>query len=715
MRDGVLVAYFLIPEIIIKMKRRTFIQTSATAISLISASTLGVVGSVTNDGSAGKEIIDPIIPFRFYANRKEVMLSQMIAMREQYGLRRFLLTAPMDEVRLTGFPPPEVYREIGELVLFVKTELAPHDIEVGWWCAPSLRSGNGDFQYITDIDGSVSDASPCPLGQKFRETFSDNIATVVKISRPFMIQFEDDFELSWQPPTVKFGCFCPLHLAEFAKQQNKYYSRQELSDIFSRVNPQSIMLRRAWAELSRDSLAGFAGLIRDKVDRIAPETRISLCQSGSADFDGDFTEAVARAFAGKTRPAVRLYGSSYSSDDAASLPETMFHALYSRQHLPSDFEFYHESDTYPHTRFFMSAAKIKSLMTAAFAYRFDDSLFYATQYLDNPTEEAGYLGMFRLESGRFLALKQAVKNTRVEGCEIVYDPFGHVANPFTGKRPNLPSNAWVNITGRFGIPHTSLNGKVKLVSGNITETMDDEAIRKLLGGSVFLDGKADFNICKRGFGELLGTEVMQGKEADFCYEGIRNLGDFSNIHGSLMYNLIFAPAGSEGGSFFVLKPADKAEILSDFLDAAEKPVIPGMIRFKNKSGGRVAITAFDLNGNRSSTVFNYKKKELVRQTIEWLGNEQIPVFVKDLPNVFCIFNRSNEGNYAVVTLMSLCSDAFESFSLDVASEWQTAKLELLDKQGQWQTADKESSGRTIKVNAALILMTPVILKFTRKV
>ena len=695
------------------MKRRTFIQTTATTVTLVTANTLGALGSVTPNSSVGKDVIDPIIPFRFYSNRKEAMLSQMIAMRERYGLRRFLLTAPMDEVRLTGFPSPEVYREIGELVLFVKTELASHDIEVGWWCAPSLRSGKGEFQYITDIDGSVSDTSPCPLGPKFREIFSDNIATVVKISHPFMIQFEDDFELSWQPPTVKFGCFCPLHLAEFAKRQNKYYSREELIDIFSRVNPQSINLRRAWAELGRDSLAGFAGLIREKVDGIAPETRISLCQSGSADFDGDFTEAVTRAFAGKTRPAVRLYGSSYSSDDAASLPETMFHALYSRQHLPSDFEFFHESDTYPHTRFFMSAAKIKSLMTSALAYRFDDSLFYATQYLDNPTEETAYLGMFRQESARFLALKQAVKNTRVEGCEIVYDPFGHIANPFTGKRPNLPSNAWVNITGRFGIPHTSGSGKVKLVSGNITETMDDEAIRKLLAGSVFLDGKAAFNLCKRGFGELIGVEVSPGKGADFCYEGIRDPAGFSNIHGSLMYNLIFAPAGSEGGSFFVLKPEDKAEIISDFLDAAEKPVIPGTIRFKNKSGGKVAITAFDLNGNRSSTVFNYKKKELVRQMIEWLGNEQIPVFIKDLPNIFCIFSRSEKGDYAIVTVISLCSDAFDSFSLDVASEWQNAKLELLDKQGQWQTADKESSGRTIKVNASLTLMTPVILKFTR--
>lgn len=696
------------------MERRNFIQLSAASLAFLTANRLNALELNSGKMLGSKNLIDPIVPFRFYQNRKEAMLSQMIEMRQNYGLRRFLLTAPMDEVRLTGFPSPEVYRNIGELVKNVKKELAPYDIEVGWWCAPSLRSGKGSFQYITDIDGGVSDSSPCPLGTQFRETFSDNVATVVQIAHPFLIQFEDDYELSWQPPTVKFGCFCPLHLAEFARRQQRSYTREELLNIFNQVNPESMKLRREWAEMSRDSLASLASLIREKVDRIAPETRISLCQSGSADFDGDFTEAVTRAFAGKTRPAVRLYGSSYSSDDATTLPVSVFHALYSRQHLPSDFEFFHESDTYPHSRFFMSAAKLKCLMTAAFAYRFDDSLFYATQYLDNPLEEKGYLGMFRSEAARFSALKEAVKDTRVEGCEIVYRPFGHIASPYQGKRPENPNNAWVNITGKFGIPHTSVNGKVKLISGKVTETMNDDDIRKLLSGSVFLDGRAAYCLCKRGFGDMIGAEVSTGKQANFCYEGIRDLKNYTNITGNLMYNLIFAPAGSEGGSFFVMKPSNQAEIITDFLDAEEKPVIPGMLRFENKLGGRIAITAFDLTGNLSSTVFNYKKKELVRQTIEWLGKQPLPVFVKDLPNVFCIFNRSEAGNYSMITIINLSSDSVNSFSLDIAPELKGSTVELMNENGQWKSLATNTNTCTIKIDTELRLMSPVILKLTQK-
>lgn len=696
------------------MKRRNFIKASALGTGYLATHNLiasPIISETTKSAHLG---IDPIIPFNFFMDRKEKMLDQMLEMKQQFGLRRFLLTAPMDHVRLNGYPSPQVYQKIGEEVLYVKNQLAPHDIEVGWWCAPSLRSGSGaPFQNITDLTGDVIKVSLCPLDPKYMEDFSNNVATVVKISKPFMVQFEDDYELSWQPPEVKFGCFCPLHLDEFAKRQNKYYSREELANIFKEVTPESIRLRRAWAELSRDTLANLAALIRKKVDNIAPETRLSLCQSAVSDFDGDFTEAVTSAFAGKTKPAVRLYGSSYGSDHPQSLPNTVFHALYSKQHLPGHFECFHESDTYPHTRFFMSASKIRSLMTTVFSYGFDNSLFYATQYLDNPLEEKGYAEVFRSEVKRFNALKAAVGDCEVTGVEVVHRPFAHIVNPYTGSgRPRASSGAsWVPVLGRFGIPYTSKDGNVKLISGNMVDVMEDDEIKNLLKGGVLMDGDAAYSLYKKGWGELIGAnEVSIGEKPNFCYEGIRKTAGFSNVKGDLMYNLMFSLAGSESGSFFQLDPTHEAEIITDFLDAEEKPVIPGMYRFVNKLGGRVAVTAFHIEGNRSSGIFNYKKKEIISQVIEWLGNEPLPVFVKDLPNVFCVFNRSKMGGYAIITLISLCSDPCSSFSLKLAPEWKGRKIEELNEDGQWERVKYKSEGSFVKMDTPLSLMKPVILK-----
>ena len=128
-------------------------------------------------------------------------------------------------------------------------------------------------------------------------------------------------------------CIRDSHLNEFALMENKKYSREELLEIFRTVTPESVWLRRRWADLSRKSLVEFAKKVRSEIDKIAPDTRISLCQSGVSDFDGFFIEDVASALAGKTRPLVRLYGTNYSSFEDISIPETVFHALdvYKRQ------------------------------------------------------------------------------------------------------------------------------------------------------------------------------------------------------------------------------------------------------------------------------------------------------------------------------------------------------------------------------------------------
>ncbi len=690
------------------MERRNFIKLTSASSAFVASNGLFAIQNNKKTDSFHYSEINPIIPVRIFPNREDEVLSQIIELRTKYGLKRFVLLDPQKTVRFSGFPGTKVYSNIGERLLQIKNKLSPYGIEIGWECSATIKQGPGaPYQFLTGIDGRVSEISFCPLDPDFMEVLSNNISTVVSIAKPFMVIIEDDYTVRH----AGFGCFCPYHLAEFSRRQQQNYTREKLLEIFSEVTPESIKLRRAWAELSCDSLVSLADLIRHKVDKIAPETRILLCQPGSADFEGDITEPVTKAFAGKTRPAVRLYGTSYGQDNAENLPETIFHALYNAQRLPKEFELYHESDTFPHSRFFMSSSKIKSLMTAAFAYGLDDSRFHPVQNTDNLLEEVGYMEMFKKEINRFKALKEAVKNCIIDGCEIMYDPFEHIVDAY-GKG-GTKRYAWANITGRLGIPHTSFGGKVKMVSGNTVDLMNDDEIMKLLSSSVFLDGKAAYSLCKRGFKDMIGSDVIPGVQPEFYYEGIRDDAGFKDINGKLMYNFLIFVVATEGGSFVQLKPLEGAKILTDFLDGDENRVTPGMIRFQNKLGGRVAITAFDLNNNSSSAVINYKKKEIMRQTIEWLGAEPLPVFVKDLPNIFCILNRSRLNDYAIAVIISLCSDPFNSISLEVAPEWLDAKLEHLSINGTWDKIKVETQNHKIKVTTPVTLMNPVIIKFNK--
>jgi len=680
------------------MKRRNFIATTALGSSFLASGGLFTAFDPVLPENRIDDSINPIIPIEIFPNFENEIISDIVALNKRYGFRRFLIVGPSKEYRYTGFPDKQVFRDLGDQILNVKKQLTGNDIEIGWWCTTTIRIGKGQFQSIIRADGSIAEEACCPLDLNYRTTFSNNIATVVQIARPFLVNFEDDFHLNG-------GCFCPLHLNEFAKRVNRYYSREELQSVFHLKTPENDQLLQAWGELGRDSLAGLAASVRESVDEITPETRLCLCQSGASERDGNFTEAVTKAFAGKTRPIVRVFGSSYFSDDPLNIPKTIFNPLYQRQHLPDNFELIHESDSFPHTRFFMSGNKLKSLLTAAFAYGLDDSLLYINQYLENPLEEEGYREMYREEVNRFNALKSAVRECSVEGCEIL-------------RKPGTSIN-WVNITGRHGIPHTSNGGKVKLVSGDFIDQLDDNEITGLLKGRVFLDGQAAFLLGKRGFSELTGVEVSSREDTVLppFYEGICKPENFPNVNNRLMYNYLWAFNKGNKDAFYQIKALAGAEVLTEFLNSRNEPFFPALTRFKNKYNGRIAVMAYNLSDNyvntQSISLFNYSKKEMLRQLIEWLGDEPLPVFVRNTPNTFCIFNRAKTNDYAIVVLTGLNSDTFDSLSLDVAPEWANSEFELLNHDGKWEPVPVEILNRTIKINTSLSLMDPVVLKFTK--
>jgi hypothetical protein len=244
-------------------------------------------------------------------------------------------------------------------------------------------------------------------------------------------------------------------------------------------------------------------------------------------------------------------------------------------------------------------------------------------------------------------------------------------------------------------------------------------VENLLMGSVFLDGSAAFLLSKRGYSKLIGAELSSREDTILppFYEGISDPEKYANIKNRLMYNYVWAFNSGNKDAFYQIKALANAEIVTEFLNSKNQSLFPAMIRFKNELGGHVAVMAYDLNDNyintRCISIFNYPKKELMRQTIEWLGGEALPVFVKQIPNTFCIFNRSKSNDYAIILIMGLSSDSFDSFSLDVAPEWINSQFKLLNSNGEWANVQTEKKDRTIKIKAELSLMDPVILMLTK--
>lgn len=313
--------------------------------------------------------------------------------------------------------------------------------------------------------------------------------------------------------------------------------------------------------------------------------------------------------------------------------------------------------------------------------------------------------MYRAEAKRLSALKEAVASCDVSGCEIIHNPFSHIASPYGGEGGHRGrNNAWIHVLGRMGIPYTTKGGKVKMLSNNISDSLTDEEIKSLLSGSLVIDGQAAEALFNSGWGKWLGLANVQ--KLDTSTE---------------------VGFGTERTDKYVLTPSDKAQSVQSLSshsvlnwvggdisqDNKQGSSNPDLVLFENELGGRVAVFALSLSDNHSSQVFNYKMKGWLRQVVEWAGNEPLPLFVKNQPNAFCIFNRERAGKYGIATVISLSSDLFDTFELDVAPGWSNGKVERLNERGQWVPAEISKTGSGFIVKEPLAYLTPLFLKFSK--
>lgn len=638
------------------------------------------------------------------------LIENLVDLYRKTGFNKFILSGPSKGWRSVGYPPKSCFEQIADEIIECQKAVQAYGIQLGWWHTLTLKSGKSQFQRIVTIEGKDMARSACPLDPGFRKRFAADVALVAEKAKPSMIIFEDDYAINCHGG---YACFCDLHLREFAERLGVYYSRKELRKQLTLNTDEAISLRLKWGELSKDSLVGFAQCVREAVDRVTPWMPIGSMQPGCADYDGDSTRAVAEALAGEHHtPFVRLYGTSYSNDDLTDLPQNIFHALYSKQHLPEKFTIYHESDTYPHNRFFMSAGKMKSLMATAYSYAFDGSIFQVRQHLDMSNEEEGYYKMFINEQPRFNAIRKITGKCVVSGCGILYDPLGFCKNMDK-------DNNWVRAFAHFGIPYTTNESQVNVLSGTLPEAFSDKEINAMLKNGLLIDGEAARRLCKRGFSKDIGVMVEgeYGNEipGDICSKERIHDEFLTNNTGKLMDGCFaYSPYGN--GTLFKLKPmtAD-TEIMTDLSDFKGKCFGIGMTRYENTQGGRVAVMAMSVKNNLSSSLFNYRRQRLIQQLIVWLGENNI-VYVKERAKILCILNlpseRFRKEFLGVVTLINLSPDNCESVELRVPDKWrENCKIKYLNNEGIWENVSNEYKDESIKIIHPVSIGEPVYLMF----
>lgn len=612
----------------------------------------------------------------------------VIDQNKLYGFTKFVFIAPGKGWRSTVTPPIEHYEKLAHTYVQIQEILAPYNLECGWWCTTTIKSGpSDDFNLIVRVDGSTSPFGNCPLNPDFRKYFSSCVAKFAQIAKPSFIFFEDDYSVH---ASSDYGCFCEHHLNEFARRQRRYYSRDELREIFTSDSEDRFELIRAWRELMRDSLVGLSEAVRNAVDVKTPEIPIGYMQAGSADTDGDCTEAVCRALAGPNHvPFSRLFGTFYNGGDTKEIPEMLFHPLYSKQHINGKFKFYHESDTYPHTRFYTSGKQMRTMMAAAYSFGFDGSTFQTQQLSDNPNEDPAYGKMFARERKKFNALNHVAKQCDLRGVEVGYDPFWNTADhSYRALRP-----FWTKSLCMFGIPFQSLESDVVFWDDIQAKRRSDEEVIAVLSKNLFLDGAAAKELYERGYGEYLGVSIGENLSVgryvyDLGAHDIIRDGFAVDSVGRTMHPAHGYSCKGNGHLLKITVTDPACEILSDEYTFESNYVGPTMTRFVNKLGGKVVIMGMTIEGNGSQALLNYRRQKLMQEQLVWCCDKY--AFAKDDPGVYVIMNEAKDedcGFKGMLTLINLCEDELDEVKLHLPPEWRGCEYRILDRNGIWNKAE----------------------------
>ena len=660
----------------------------------------------------------PMVPVMLSAETDENLVRDLRRMREEFGLKRFILVGPSYWRRL-GRADLACYEQIGRRIADIRSALADTDVQIGWWCDPTFHACPSEpWQRIMDCDGNRAEAI-CPLDAGHTADFARKLCAGLRIGRPNPIFIEDDFTLSNHGGlNAMKGCFCPLHMKAYEKKVGRAYSPKEVAEMFRRPTKANEPLRQAWADISRESLVGFAAAVRREIDKVAPGTRVCQCQSGFVDIDGDSTEAVARAWAGRNRPLSRLFGAGYWDENPPmNVAANVAHVFWSAQHLPADFELLHETDAYPHTRFYNSSLFLVSEFAGAMMAGVHDSYYYCLQYTDDPISDTGYVARMREFAPRFAAARDLRFGGRPVGVRMVYTPKeAYMVRETTRPASSGMLTASTVFLSKLGFPIvTREDAPVATLFGNTANVLSDDEIRALLAGGLFLDGEAAEILTKRGFADLIGAVAADdvGTKIEYASERILDPAE-STFRGRGIFVRRMKSKPIIGWTpkhsvVAALEPKPGAVAWSAFFDVNKREVAPAVLYFENALGGRIGVMAQSVDVTPPHmSLYTPRKQELFHHLFEKLSQGRIAVRAPKTPNTFVL--ASEKDGELLVMVNNLAGEPREDVVLEFSKEWWDGKIERLATDGSWRELGSVTASARLN-----FVCEPMVPEFVRVV
>ena len=511
--------------------------------------------------------------------------------------------------------------------------------EVGAWLWSFTMQENHPFTYMVDWDGvplhNGGNISPqvCPTDKSFLNFAGDYIENLAKCGVDIIL-FDDDLrygDLGYKTP----GCLCKNHVAAINEILGKSYKRKEIAELLG--NGGNIEVRNAYLKANGNAFKGFARAMRDAVDKVDPDIRIGFCCCMSAwDIDGTNAAELARIFAGKNRPLVRLSGAPYWSANIAKAVEyTRMESVWTRD---GDIEILGEGDVFPRPRTRCPAVYLEAYDTALRASGVTDGILkYALDYFSNPNYETGYREFHERnrylysEISKYFSGKSSV-GVRIYESMKKFADMNYSVPPLQSERCDYLSRSVAGAAFSYCSIPTVYEG-----SGVCSVAFGENA------RSIPVD------LIKNGLiTDAVGAKILMSRGIDV---GIKELNGKNHPADTELFlennNRIYA----EGITVYEISLMPKAEILS--YTETEDGNIPMSFRYQNANGFKFLVFNFGQLNDQTNVLRHYARSKQIVDSVSWFGRK-LPAYSYKNPGLY--LQCKSDSKSMTVGAWNCCAD-----------------------------------------------------------
>ena len=537
---------------------------------------------------------------------------------------------------------------------------------IGHHCE-DLDEGLGErYTYMTNISGEVCRGSYCMRNPDYLREYVVPCYTALAEAKPDFIWVDDDIRYGHMP--IGFGCFCDHCIETFNRKMGTVYTREELRDA---LNRQDVPLRKAWLDHNSEAICGIFRVIGQTVRAIDPDIQLGF-MTGERYFEGYQFAAYAEALSenGKYEIMWRPGGGSYVDYCYDEIVKKSEETGRQNAYLPDYVTVVqYELENFPYQ--LIKKTPVSTALETAWSMTVGCT-GGAFNMLPSETGEPienieGHLKEIERIQPMYRLLNEKVGGRQPDGISAAWRIDDQAAVP-EGEFFTAYGDMYASFAREFfdfGLPQCYVPEKavVKVLHNNATVHWNDEEIKDLLSGGVYMDAGALDALNKRGFGEYTGFEIEKTVPVDAheCYtghalnEGIEG--------GQRNCRQAFNP----GDSYALAPTADNAQCLAQLMDYHNRILAEcshGL--YENSIGGRICVGGY----YPFAWVSDHRKiKQLKRLMIELSGGK-LPSYVD---SVCRIRNHTFvDGDKCIVTLLNHTNQPLENVRVAVRTEKEEA-------------------------------------------